>query len=101
VSCQTIALVSGAPVRGSQTRLVSRWLAIPTAATWSVPMPAWASARGAIHSTFRQISAASCSTQPGRGKYCRCSRCTTETSRPLWSNTMHRVDVVPWSMETT
>ena len=54
-----------------------------------------------IRARLRQISTASCSTQPGRGKCCWCSRWTTETSRPRASNRMHRVEVVPWSMDIT
>ena len=41
---------------------------------------------------------ASCSTQPGRGKICRCSRWSTATIAPAASKTMHRDEVVPWSM---
>ena len=60
------------------------------------PAPAGRSGRGSARSR-----SASCSTQPGRGKCCWCSRCTTETSRPRASNRMHRVEVVPWSIDIT
>jgi hypothetical protein len=63
--------------------------------------PRLRNACGMIRSTLRQISTASCSTQPGRGWYWRCSRWETATSRAFWSNTMHRVDVVPWSIAIT
>ncbi len=48
-----------------------------------------------------QISAGSCSTQPACGKICSCSIWPTETMLPLWSKTMARVLVVPWSMAIT
>jgi hypothetical protein len=101
VSCQTIAGATGIPVRRSHTTVVSRWLAMPIAAIWLASIPPRERARGTTFSTFRQISMASCSTQPGRGKCWACSRWSTETSCPRWSKTMHRVDVVPWSMEMT
>ena len=46
-----------------------------------------------------QISFALCSTQPARGKICSCSTWSTETTLPEWSKIMHRVDVVPWSID--
>ena len=51
--------------------------------------------------TFAQISVASCSTQPGRGRSWACSTCSTATIVASWSNRMHRVDVVPWSIAAT
>ena len=48
-----------------------------------------------------QISAGLCSTQPACGKICSCSIWPEETMLPLWSNTMARVLVVPWSMAIT
>ncbi len=49
---------------------------------------------------LRQISMGSCSTQPARGKICSCSSWPVDTMDPLWSKTMARVLVVPWSMAT-
>jgi hypothetical protein len=69
-SCQTSARCSGSPVSGSQAQTVSRWLAIPTAARPPGPTPASSSASMATARVTSQISAASCSTQPGRGKCC-------------------------------
>ena len=101
VSCHTIARPAGRPVWRSHSTVVSRWLAMPSATTWSVVAPAWARASGAMRSRLCQISTGSCSTQPGLGKYCLCSRCVTAASRPPWSNRMHRVELVPWSTAIT
>ena len=95
VSCQTIAWCTGVPVSRSQTRVVSRWLVMPTAAICSAVISSTASASWITNRTHSQISSASCSTQPGRGKICRCSRCATETMVPDASKTMQRDDVVP------
>ena len=46
-----------------------------------------------------QISTGSCSTQPAFGKICSCSTWSTATTSPLWSKTIARVLVVPWSMD--
>ncbi len=67
VSCQTTARPTGIPVRRSQMTVVSRWFAMPIAAIWFACTPALASACGAMCSRLRQISMASCSTQPGFG----------------------------------
>src|SRR4051812_47110771 len=48
-----------------------------------------------------QISLASCSTQPARGVICSCSRWSTWTISPSWSNRMKRELVVPWSIAPT
>jgi hypothetical protein len=42
-----------------------------------------------------QISSASCSTQPGRGKCWVNSRCALPTTRPVVSNSIERALVVP------
>ena len=60
--------------RGSHTQTVSRWLVIPTASSSPGPTPASSSASPATAWVTAQISAASCSTQPGRGKCCSNSR---------------------------
>ena len=67
VSCQTIAGPTGTPVAGSHTTVVSRWLLMPTPATSAAPAPTSCSTRVIVRTVLRQISAASCSTQPGRG----------------------------------
>ena len=48
-----------------------------------------------------QISAGSCSTQPGFGKICSCSFWWIPTTCPPWSKIMKRVLVVPWSRAPT
>ena len=48
-----------------------------------------------------QISAGSCSTQPGFGKICSCSFWWIATTPPAWSKIMNRVLVVPWSRAPT
>src|SRR2546421_8854465 len=58
---------------------------------------ALASASVAVCNCVAQISVASCSTQPGLGKIWRNSFCADATTLPLWSNTMARELVVPWS----
>ncbi len=67
-SCQTIARCSGSPLAGSHTQTVSRWFEIPTAASSPARTRASASASPATACVTVQISPASCSTQPGRGK---------------------------------
>ena len=99
VSCQTTALAIGSPVARSQSRVVSRWLVMPTAARSPGPIPSDAIASPTTASTLRQISSASCSTQPGRGKICRCSRPARAATCPAASKIMQRDEVVPWSME--
>ncbi len=101
MSCQTIARVTGRPVARSQTTVVSRWLAMPRATTSPALDAASRSAWAAVRWVFAQISIGSCSTQPGRGNHCRCSRWRTDTIRPPRSKTMDRVDVVPWSTAST
>ncbi len=73
-SCQTIAGATGRPVLRSQTTVVSRWLAMPIAASSAAGTPAAASAASAACRTPSQISSGSCSTQPGFGKRCASSR---------------------------
>ncbi len=98
MSCQTMALAMGAPVALFQIRVVSRWLVMPTAARSAGPIPIRAMAAATTPLTLAQISRASCSTQPGRGKIWRCSFWAMATMAPLASKMMQREDVVPWSM---
>jgi hypothetical protein len=99
--CHTIARWIGAPLRRSQTTVVSRWLVIPSAATSAPRAPAFASTPRPARSWLSQISAGSCSTQPGRGK-CWANSCwSTATSAPLRSNRIARDEVVPWSSAIT
>ena len=55
---------------GSQATTVSRWLVIPIPASCEPSTPASPSASRATRRVTSQISFASCSTQPGRGKCC-------------------------------
>jgi uncharacterized membrane protein AbrB (regulator of aidB expression) len=71
---------------------------MPSALTSSLVIPALVSAPDTTSWTLVQISAASCSTQPGLGKICSCSFWSTETIRPSRSKTMQRLEVVPWSI---
>lgn len=71
---------------------------MPIALTSAAVMPAFSIAPATTSWTLVQISAASCSTQPGFGKICSCSFWSTETIRPSLSKTMQRLEVVPWSM---
>ncbi|UTH93791.1 hypothetical protein SRIMHP_06615 [Streptomyces rimosus subsp. rimosus] len=96
-----MALCTGLPVARSHSTVVSRWLVMPSAASWSARSPALASAPATTACTFAQISSASCSTQPGLGKICRCSRWSTATTAPSWLKTMQRLEVVPWSIAAT
>ena len=82
----------------SQISVVSRWLVMPMAAMAEAVMPALAMAARQVASTLDQISSGSCSTWPGRGKYCGNSSWATATGRNFSSKTMARDDVVPWSM---
>ena len=63
LSCQTIALCSGRPVARSQVSVVSRWLVIPSAATFTLPTAARAaeSAPSTQLHTLSHISSGSCS----------------------------------------
>ena len=65
-SCHTIARRYGSPVVRSHATTVSRWLVMPIAATVAAPTSSSTSVSVAL--IRRQISSASCSTQPGRGK---------------------------------
>ena len=67
--CQTMAWQTGSPVSRSHTMVVSRWLVMPMAAMSSALAPIWFMADRATPSWVVQISLASCSTHPGRGKY--------------------------------
>ena len=67
LSCHTIALAMGVPVRRSQATVVSRWTAIPMAAIDSLLPGARATASRATPMVASAISVGSCSTQPGRG----------------------------------
>ena len=72
---------------------------MPTAATSPREMSPLAMASALTLRVFSQTSAGLCSTQPALGKICSCSICATETTLPSWSKIMHRVLVVPWSIE--
>ena len=65
-SCHTIALQMGRPLSASQTTVVSRWLAMPSATTG--PSVTSATARFITLRIEDQISIGFCSTHPCRGK---------------------------------
>ena len=67
-SCQTMARCSACPVVRSKATRVSRWLVMPRAATVSSDSARRAPTSERVDRTAPQISAGSCSTQPGRGK---------------------------------
>ena len=95
VSCQTIALWTGRPVRRDQTTVVSRWSLMPTAASARASAPASRSATRMQVRTRSRISSASCSTQPGRGVIWACSSWWLATGCPARSKRMQRLLVVP------
>ena len=94
-SCQTMALLIGSPVPRSQMTVVSRWLVMPTAAIRLPSIRAARSASSATATWVAQISRASCSTHPGRGKRWVVSRCASERMVPRRSKTIARELVVP------
>ena len=77
--------------------VVSRWLAMPMAAMSAADAPMAFMAESATPSWVVQISLASCSTQPGLGKYWVNSFWATLHMRPCLSNRMQRLEVVPAS----
>jgi hypothetical protein len=79
----------------SHATTVSRWFVIPMPASERPSIPAESSASFATARVTSQISLASCSTQPGRGKCWRNSRYARPTGRPRSSNAMQVVLVVP------
>ena len=93
-----MALWIGLPVARSQTIVVSRWLVMPMPAMSFAASPAFAIAPRTVATVALQISSGSCSTEPGTGKIWRSSCCAVATGASLASNTIARVDVVPWSM---
>ena len=97
-SCQTIARWSGSPLSRSHATTVSRWFVIPMPASERPSIPAESSASFATARVTSQISLASCSTQPGRGKCWRNSRYARPAGRPRSSKAMQVVPVVPWSI---
>ena len=99
--CQTIARYTGSPVWRSQTIAVSLWLVIPMAAISSADAPIFDIASTATPSWVDQISLASCSTQPGFGKYWVNSFCATLHISPFSLNRIQRLLVVPASSAIT
>ena len=77
--------------------VVSRWFVMPMAAMSSADAPTSFMADSATPSWVVQISLASCSTQPGLGKYWVNSFCATLHISPLALKRMQRLDVVPAS----
>ena len=70
---------------------------MPMAAISAAPAPIWFMAERATPSWVVQISLASCSTQPGFGKYWVNSFWATLHISPAWLNRMQRFEVVPAS----
>jgi hypothetical protein len=68
---------------------------MPTASSSPARTPASSSASPATACVTVQISAASCSTHPGRGKCCANSRYARPIGSPRSSNTKQVVPVVP------
>ena len=101
VSCQTIALWTGSPVRRSHTTVVSRWLVMPDGRDRPRRSRTRASAPSITSRVRCHTSRASCSTQPACGWICSCSRCSSAAIRPSASNRIARVLVVPWSIAAT
>ncbi len=97
-SCHTMAWWMGSLVARSQITVVSRWLVMPVAATSRAVSPACCSTSRTQAMVSSQMRRASCSTQPGCGKYCGSSRCASARRRPRWSRRMARLLVVPWSI---
>ena len=95
VSCQVIALLTGSPLSAYQSTVVSRWLAIPRATRSAAVRFAPSSDSLTTVSTLAQISLGSCSTQPGRGYWWRCSFWATETIRAASSKIRQREEAVP------
>ena len=77
--------------------VVSRWFVMPMAAMSAAVAPILFIADSATPSWVVQISFASCSTQPGFGKYWVNSFCATLHISPASLNRMHRLEVVPAS----
>ena len=95
--CHTIALYTGSPECLSHTTVVSRWLVIPIEAISDALAPTFARACLATSRIVDQISSASCSTQPGFGKYCVNSFCAILHISPLLLKRIQRLLVVPAS----
>ena len=77
--------------------VVSRWFVMPMAAISAADAPTLFMADSATPSWVVQISLASCSTQPGFGKYWVNSFCATLHISPARLNRMQRLEVVPAS----
>ena len=99
--CQTMALYTGSPVFLSQTTVVSRWLVIPIAEISLAVMLACARASRMTSTILWKISLASCSTQPGFGKYWVNSFWLTLTICDSLSKIIARLLVVPASKAMT
>ena len=99
-SCQPRPGPTGSPVARSQTIVVPRWLASPTATTG----PVSSSAACESSSAAAASSAASSSTSPGKGvegSVARRCSVTTRATDPARSTTTARVDDVPTSITRT
>ena len=95
--CHTMALYTGAPVCLSQTTVVSRWLVMPMAEISTAVRLDWIKASFITSTMVLSISFASCSTQPGFGKYWVNSFWLTLTMWDSLSKIIARLLVVPAS----
>ena len=99
--CHTMAFITGCPVEGSHTMVVSRWLSMPMESMSLADSPCLAMSSVRHPSCEKRISCGLCSTQPGCGKICWNGRCTQSTIRPSRSMSTARELVVPWSSAMT
>ena len=98
-SCQTMALWIARPVRRSHTTTVSRWLVMPSAAMSAAASPAAASACRAVASTVGPDLLGIVFDPARPADRSAANSCwAVATGATAASNTMLRVDVVPWSM---
>ena len=74
---------------------------MPMAEMSAAVLPAFFKAVLQVATTLSQISSGSCSTQPEAGKCWVNSFCPTPATFIDPSNTIARLDVVPWSMAKT
>src|SRR5699024_9284559 len=74
---------------------------MPMPAMWCRVSPALLSAIPMTSCTLRQISVASCSTQPERGRICSRSFWPDAMAWPALAKMIARDEVVPWSMAST
>ena len=98
-SCQTMALWIGLPVARSQTIVVSRWLVMPIAATSFAATPALAIAARTVATDGGPDFLRVVLDPAGRAdRSAETPAARSPTGASASSNTIARVEVVPWSM---